>query len=131
MGRDEQQEVGRAVDLGKAILRHPAEQAHAIGDFVLARQLFDIGAFGPLADDHEFDLRQVGERLDHQPMLLQRHQVADCEKARPPQAEGSAHHLTVMEAEQRQVHSVAQNANPVGADAEFDEPALQPARHRD
>ena len=60
MGRDEQQEVGRAVNLGKAILRHPAEQTHTVGDFALARQFFDTGAFGPLADDHEFDLRQAG-----------------------------------------------------------------------
>jgi hypothetical protein len=65
VGRDEQQEIGGAVDLGKAILRHPAEQAHAVGDFALARQVFDTGAFGPLADDHEFDLRQVPDCLEH------------------------------------------------------------------
>ena len=131
MGRDEQQEVGRAVDLGKAILRHPAEQAHAVGDFALARQLFDTGAFGPLADDDEFDLRQVGERLDHQPMPLQRDQVADREQGWPREAEGTPRRLAVVRVEQRQVHSVAQNANPVGADAEFDQPALQPAGYRD
>ena len=64
MGRDEQQEVGRAVNLGKAILRHPAEQTHTVGDFALARQFFDAGTFGPLADDHELNPRQVCECLD-------------------------------------------------------------------
>ena len=41
MGRDEQQKVGRAIDLGKAILRHSAEQAHTVGDPALAGQLLD------------------------------------------------------------------------------------------
>lgn len=130
MRRYEQQEVGRAVYFGKAILRHPAEQVYTLGDFALARQLFDAGALGPLADDREFDLRQVGECLDHQPMPLQRDQVAHREKGRPREAEGSPYRLTALGAEQRQIHSVAQNANPVGADAEFDQPAFQPARHR-
>ena len=41
VARDEQQEVGRAVDFGQAILRHAAEQPDAVGDAALARQPFD------------------------------------------------------------------------------------------
>lgn len=65
VGRDEQQKVGGSVDLGKAVLRHPAEQAHTIGDFALAHQPLDTLALGPLSDDHESDLRQLRECLDH------------------------------------------------------------------
>ena len=64
-------------------------------------------------------------------MPLQRDQVADRENARPREAEGTPCRLAVARVEQRQVHSVAQNANPVGADTELDQPALQPAGHRD
>jgi len=63
-------------------------------------------------------------------MPLQRDQVADRENTRPRQAEGSPRRLAVARVEQHQVHSVAQNANPVGADAELDQPALQPAGDR-
>jgi hypothetical protein len=131
VGRDEQNEIGGAVDLGQAILRHPPEQAHTLGDAAVARQLFDAGAFGPLADDHEFDFRQAGECLDHQPLPLQRHQVADCKKAGPCKAEGTSCRLTVVGPEQRQIYTVAKNAHVVGADTELDQPLLQPAGDRD
>jgi hypothetical protein len=63
-------------------------------------------------------------------MPFQRDKVADCEKARSREAEGTPRRLTVVGAEQRQIDSVAQNANPVGADAECDQPALQPSGNR-
>lgn len=63
-------------------------------------------------------------------MPLERDQVANCEHGPPREAEATPCRLAVVRMEQSQIHSVAQNANPVAADAELDQPALQPARYR-
>lgn len=63
-------------------------------------------------------------------MPFQRDEIADREKAWPLKPEGTLRRPAVVRVEQRRIHSVTQNANPVGADSELDQTALQPAGHR-
>ena len=78
MCRDEQKEIGRGIDFGKAILRHRADQPDTLRDAALARGARDGSPFGSLADDDEFEFRQPGQRFDHELVALQSGQIAYC-----------------------------------------------------
>jgi len=128
---NEQKEVGRGVDLRKAVLRHAAQQTNTVGDPALVRQPLDGAAFGALADDHEFDARQLGQRLYHQVVALQRDEIAGGAEGRPRQAEGVPRRVAVAWVKQGEIHPIAQHPHPLGGDAELDQLLLQPARHGD
>ena len=63
-------------------------------------------------------------------MPLQCDQVGDREKARSRETEGTSRRPAVARLEQRQIHPIAQHANPVGGDPELDQSLLQPAGDR-
>ena len=89
MGGDLQQQVGRSVDLGKLLLRKPTEQAQAVGYAARPRQCCDGLPFGPIADDHQLGIGQQRQRLDHQPVPLQRDEIADGEQGRPREVQAT------------------------------------------
>src|SRR5262249_47891368 len=131
VGRNEHKEVGSAVDLGEAILRHAAEQADSVGNVALARYLLYRTTFGALAHDHELESRQLGQRFDHQLMAFEGDKVAHGEKRRTRETEASPRRRAIVWPKQRKVHPIAQHTNPLSCDSEFDEALLQPARHGD
>ena len=59
--RNEQQQVGSAIDVRKAILRQVAEQADTVGDLALAGELLDRSALRSFADDDKIDSREADE----------------------------------------------------------------------
>ena len=129
MARNEQEQVGGAVDLGKAVLREAAKQTHAVGNTALPRQSLDGSPLRPLPDDDQLDARQPGQRLDHETVPLQRHEIADREKGRRGEVEGLPRGLAVARLELSEIDPIAQHAYPLGGDPEMNQPLLQPARY--
>ena len=69
--------------MSKTILRHAAQQADTVGDTEFACQRLDCPPLGAVSDDHELDTTQLGQRLNHQRMALQRDEIADRDKGGP------------------------------------------------
>ena len=132
-GRDEQKEIGRAVNFGQTVLRHAAEEDGRDRRLRRSRASRSIaGRSGPSPTMTNSTSGIWASRLDHQTMALQRDQIADREKRRPGQAEGLPCRVTV--------HVVGIGRDPPRCAARrpvrratprSDEPLLQSARNRD
>ena len=76
MRRDQQQQIGRLINLREPLLRQSAEQPNALGDPARPRRRLDRAALGPVADDDQIGFRQQCQRFDHQLVPLQRNEIA-------------------------------------------------------
>jgi len=122
--RDEQQEVGGAIDFRKTILWQMAEQADTGADLALAGQRLERDALRPFADNEEIGRRKADERLDHQAMALEADEIADCKKSRPRQAESPSRRVTIDRSEECQIDPIAQHVHAFLDDPERHQPAV-------
>src|SRR6516164_9497562 len=128
--RDEQQQVGSAVDLRKAILWQMTDQAYTVGDAALAGERLDRGALGPFADDDKINPWEAHERFDHHAMTLQADEIANRQNCWPGQAERASRRVAIGRSEEREIDPVAQHAHAFLNDPKSHQPPFQPSRHR-